>query len=58
MSFIRVMMLEGQEDFARADRELFQWRIRIESEVELDVELKQLAEEEADHHRSFLIPNG
>ncbi|ABM77126.1 Conserved hypothetical protein [Prochlorococcus marinus str. MIT 9303] len=58
MSFISVTMLEGQDDFPRAERELFQWRIRIESEVELDVELKQLAKEEAEHHRSFLIPNG
>ena len=58
MSFISVMMLEGLEDFLRAERELFQWRIRIESEVELDVELKQVAEEEADHRRSFHIPNG
>ena len=58
MSFVSVTMLEGQDDFPRAERELFQWRIRIESEVELDVELKQLAEEEADHHRSFLITNG
>ena len=58
MSVVSVTMLEGQDDFPRAERELFQWRIRIESEVESDVELKQLAEEEADHHRSFLIPNG
>ena len=47
------MMLEGLEDFPRAERELFQWRIRIESEVELDVELKQVAKEEADHLRFF-----
>ena len=53
MSFISVMMLEGQDDFLRAERELFQWRIRIESEVEFDVELKQVAEEELDHLRFF-----
>ena len=58
MSFISVMMLEGQDDFPRAERALFQWRLRLESEVEFDVELKQVAEEEADHRRSLLIPNG
>ena len=58
MSFISVMMLEGQDDFPRAEWALFQWRLRIESELEFDVELKQVAEEEADHRRSFLIPNG
>ena len=58
MTFISVMMLEGQDDFPRAEQELFQWRIRIDSEVELDVELKQGAEEEPDHRRSLLIPNG
>lgn len=47
------MMLEGQDDFLRAERELFQWSIRIESEVEFDVELKQLVEEEVDHLRLF-----
>ena len=58
MSFISVLMLEGQDDFLRAERELFQWCIRIESEDEFDVELKQVAKEEADHRRSFHIPNG
>ena len=53
MSFISVMMLEGQDDFLRAERELFQWCIRIEYEVEFDVELKQVAEEEIDHLRFF-----
>ena len=53
MSFISVMMLEGQDDFLRAERELFQWCITIESEVEFDVELKQVAEEEVDHLRFF-----
>ena len=58
MSFISVMTLEGQDDFPRAEQGLVQWRIRIDSEVELDVELKQGAEEEPDHRRSLLIPNG
>ena len=58
MSFISVMMLEGQDEFHRAEQESFQWRIRIDSEVELDVELKQGAEEEPVHRRSLLIPNG
>ena len=58
MSFIRVMMLEVQDDFPRAELELFQWRIRIKSEDEFEVDLKQVVEEEADHRRSFLIPNG
>ena len=58
MSFVSVMMLEDQDNFPRAERALFQWHIRIESEFEFDVELKQVAEEEADHRRSFLIPNG
>ena len=58
MSFISVMMLEGQDDFLRAERELFQWRLRIESEVEFDVELNQLALEEPDHPRFFVISNG
>ena len=58
MSFISVMMLEGQDDFHRAEQESFQWRIRIDSEVELDVELTQGVEEEPDHRISFLIPNG
>ena len=53
MSFISVMMLEGQDDFLRAERELFQWCIRIESEVEFDVELKQVAEEDVDHLSFF-----
>ena len=56
MSFISVMTLEGQDDFPRAEQGLVQWRIRIDSEVELDVELKQSAEEEPDHRRSLLIP--
>jgi len=58
MSFISVMMLEGQDDFRRAEQESFQWRIRIDSEIDLDVELKQGAEEEPDHRISFLIPKG
>ncbi|KZR77273.1 hypothetical protein PMIT1320_00562 [Prochlorococcus marinus str. MIT 1320] len=53
MSFISVMMLEGQDDCLRAERELFQWCILIESEVEFDVELKQVAEEDVDHLRFF-----
>ena len=59
MSFISLMMLEQCQDSApRFEQGLFHWRIRIDSEVELDVELKQGAEEEPDHRRSFLIPNG
>jgi len=58
MSFISLMMLERQDSVPRAEQELFQWRIRIDSEVDLEVELKQRAEEDPDHHRSFLIPNG
>ncbi len=58
MSFISLMMLEERQDIApRVEQELFHWRIRIDSEVELDVELKQGAEEGPDHLRSFLIPN-
>ena len=56
MSFISVIILEDQDDFLRAERELFQWRIWIESEVEFDVELKQVAEEEVDHLRFFDSP--
>ena len=58
MSFISLMMLERQDSVPRVEQELCHWRIRIDSEVELDVELKQGAEEEPDHRRSFLIPNG
>ncbi|WP_196757067.1 hypothetical protein [Prochlorococcus marinus] len=60
MSFISLMMLERQDSAPRVEQELFYWRIRIDSEAELDVELKQGAEEEPDpdHRRSFLIPNG
>ncbi len=53
MSFISLMMLEDQDDFPRAKRELFQWRLRIELEVEFDVELKQVGEEEVEHLRFF-----
>ena len=52
------MMVERQDSVPRVEQELFHWRIRIDSEVELDVELKQGAEEESDHRGSFLIPNG
>ena len=58
MSFISLMMLELKDSALRVEQELFHWRIRTDSEVELDVELKQGAEEEPDHRRSFLIPNG
>ncbi len=52
------MMLERQDGASRVEQELFHWRIRTDSEVELDVELKQGAEDEPEHRRSFLIPNG
>ena len=44
MSFIRLMMLERQDSLPRVEQELFHWRIRIDSEVELDVVRKQGAE--------------
>lgn len=56
MSFISLMMLERQDSVPRVEQELFHSRIRIDSEVELDVELKQAAED-PHHHRSFLILN-
>ncbi|HJN33263.1 MAG TPA: hypothetical protein QF700_04015 [Prochlorococcus sp.] len=58
MSFISVMTLEGQDDLPRAEQGLVHWRIRIDSELELDVEFKQGIAEEPDHSRPFLIPNG
>ncbi len=58
MSFISLMKLQCQDSVPRVEQELFHWRIRIDSEVELDLEHKQGAEEEHDHRRSFLIPKG
>ena len=58
MSFISLMMLQRQDSVPRVEQELSHWRIQVDSQVEVDVELKQGAEEDPDHNRSFLIPNG